>query len=76
MKRLSRPQIEALRYAKGRQLYAATINDGNGNLRRTLQWLIKHGLLGWDPTYHGRVVLTDLGTRKLEEARAARKEKS
>ena len=67
--KLSRPQLNALRYANGRQLYADTINDGDGNLRRSLLWLIKHGLLGWDPIYRGGVVLTDLGKQKLAEAR-------
>jgi hypothetical protein len=66
--KLSQPQIEALRYANGRQLYAADINGGNGNRRRTLLWLLKHGLLSWDPIYTGRVVLTELGRRKLAEA--------
>ena len=37
--KLSRPQLDALRYAKNRQLYAADINEGNGNRRRTLLWL-------------------------------------
>jgi len=67
--KLSRPQLDALRYANGRQLYAKDINDGNGNRRRTLLWLIKHGLLGWDPNYQGRVVLTALGKQKLADAR-------
>lgn len=67
--KLSRPQIDALRYAKGRQLYADNINKGNGNMRRTLLSLLKHELLGWDPIYHGRVVLTALGEQKLAEAR-------
>jgi hypothetical protein len=69
VKKLSRPQIDALRYAKGRQLYAARINEGNGNMRRTLLWLLKHELLGWDPIYHGCAVLTALGEQKLTEAR-------
>lgn len=72
-KKLSRPQFDALRYAKGRQLYAANINDGNGNMRRTLLWLLKHELLAWDPIFHGRVVLTKLGEQKLDEARAERR---
>lgn len=67
-KKLSRPQLDALRYAKGRQLYAADINGGNGNMRRTLLWLLKHGLLDWDPIYRGRIVLTELGKQKLAEA--------
>jgi hypothetical protein len=70
--KLSRPQIDALRYARSRQLYAADINDGDGNMRRTLLWLIKHGLLGWDPIYSGRVVLTKLGEQKLTESREAK----
>jgi hypothetical protein len=69
MRTLSRAQITALKYANGRQLYEADINSGNGNLRRTLLRLIKHSLLGWDPIYHGRIVLTDLGKHKLAEAR-------
>ena len=59
-KKLSRPQRAALRYAKNRQLYAADINEGNGNRRRTLLWLLKHGFLAWDPIYQGRVILTKL----------------
>jgi hypothetical protein len=70
--KLSRPQIDALRYARSRQLYAADINDGDGNMRRTLLWLIKHGLLGWDPIYSGHVVLTKLGEQKLTESREAK----
>ncbi len=66
--KLSRPQIDALRYASGRQLYADAINSGNGNLRRTLSWLINHGLLGWDPTYQGRVVVTAEGEQALKDA--------
>lgn len=73
MKKLSPPQFDALRYAKGRQLYAKDINEGNGNMRRTLLWLLKHELLTWDPIYQGRVVLTKLGEQKLDEARAARR---
>ena len=72
MKKLSQPQFDALRYAKGRQLYAKDINEGNGNLRRSLLWLLKHGLLAWDPIYQGRIVLTELGTQKLAEEREAR----
>jgi hypothetical protein len=68
-KKLSGPQINALRYANGRQLYATDINGGNGNMRRTLLWLLKHGLLDWDPIYHERVALTKLGKQKLAEAR-------
>jgi hypothetical protein len=68
-RKLSRPQIDALRYANGRQLYAADINGGNGSRRRTLLWLLKHGLLGWDPIYHGRVVLTPAGEQQLQQWR-------
>jgi len=39
-KKLSRPQLNALRYVKSRSVFAADINGGNGNLRRTLLWLI------------------------------------
>ena len=66
--RLSQPQFKALRYAKGRQLYAEDVNEGNGNRKRTLLWLIDHGLLTWDPIYYARVVLTDLGEKLLAEA--------
>jgi hypothetical protein len=66
---LSRPQLDALRYANGRQLYAATINNGNGNMRRTLLSLLKIGMLAWDPIYHGRVVVTVAGTQQLQMAR-------
>ncbi len=66
MKKLSRPQIEGLCYTRGRQLYAQDINEGDGNVRRTLLWLIKHGLLGWDPIYHGRVVVTAAGQEQLQ----------
>ncbi len=72
MKKLSQPQFDALRYVKGRDLYAESINSGNGNMRRTILSLIKRGLLGWDPIYHGRVVLTELGKQKLAEAREAK----
>ena len=68
MKKLSRPQLDALRYARGRQLYAESINVGNGNLRRTLLWLLKHELLDWDPIYHGRIILTERGTQQLVDA--------
>lgn len=70
MSKLSRPQLDALRYASGRQLYAADINSGNGNRRRSLLALLKLGLLDWDPIYHGRVVLTDRGKQQLSDARA------
>lgn len=66
--RLSRPQIAALRYAKSRQLYAEDINEGNGNRRRTLLWLLDHELLTWDPIYYARAVLTNLGEKLLAEA--------
>lgn len=67
--KLSRPQLDALRYANGRQLYAKDINDGNGNRRRSLLSLLKIGMLGWDPIYRGRVVLTAIGEQKLAEIR-------
>lgn len=66
-KTLSPPQFNALRYAKSRQLYAKDINEGNGNMRRTLLWLLKHEMLAWDPIYNGRVVLTRLGEQLLDE---------
>lgn len=69
MKKLSRPQFDALRYASGRQLYARDVNEGNGNMRRTLLWLIEHELLAWDPIYHGRLVLTETGSQKLADER-------
>ncbi len=64
---LSRPQINALRYARGRQLYAADINEGNGNMRRTLLSLLKLGMLAWDPICTGRVVVTAAGERELQK---------
>ena len=67
--KLSRPQIDALRYAKGRMIYAADINGGNGNRRRTLLSLFKIGMLAWDPIYHARVVLTAAGEQQLQQAR-------
>ncbi|HSX21538.1 MAG TPA: hypothetical protein VLE97_02035 [Gaiellaceae bacterium] len=77
MKKLSRPQFDALRYAKGRDLYAESVNSGDGNMRRSILSLIKHGLLGWDPTafYRGRLVLTELGKQKLAEALEERRAK-
>lgn len=66
---LSRPQIDALRYARGRHLYASDINEGNGNTKRSLMWLLDHGLLGWDPLYQGRVVLTPAGDQALATVR-------
>ena len=66
--KLSRAQLDALRYAKGRVLYAADINDGNGNRRRTLLSLFKIGMLAWDPIYHARVVLTTAGEQQLQHA--------
>ena len=65
---LSRQQINALRYASGRSLYAKDINEGDGNLRRTLLSLFKIGLLDWDPLY-GRAVLTPIGKDALKIAR-------
>lgn len=72
-RKLSRPQFDALRYAKGRQLYAKDLNEGNGNLRRTLLWLLKHELLAWDPIYRGRIALTALGAQTLDKERSARR---
>lgn len=66
---LSRSQIDALRYAKGRQLFAADINEGNGNMRRTLLSLFKLGMLVWHPLYHGRVVVTAAGIEQLAKDR-------
>lgn len=70
---LSQPQIDALRYVNGRQLYADDINNGNGNMRRTLLSLLKIGMLDWDPIYRGRVVLTDAGKQKLTDWREKQK---
>ena len=67
--KLSRAQLDALRYAKGRMIYAADINGGNGNRRRTLLSLLKIGMLGWDPIYHARVVLTAAGEQQLQQER-------
>jgi len=67
-KQLSRQQLDVLRYASGRQLYAADINGGDGNRRCTLLSLLKLGMLDWDPIYHGRVVLTERGTQQLADA--------
>ena len=67
--KLSRAQLDALRYAKGRMLYAADINSGNGNRRRTLLSLLKIGMLAWDPIYHARIVLTPAGEQQLQQAR-------
>jgi hypothetical protein len=67
---LSPQQLKALHYASGRDLYAAAINEGNGNLRRSILSLFKLGLLGWDPIRHGRAVLTPAGKDALGAARA------
>ena len=67
--KLSGPQLDALRYAKGRMIYAADINGGNGNRRRTLLSLLKIGMLAWDPICHARVVLTAAGEQQLQQAR-------
>lgn len=70
MKRaLSRPQIDALRYAKRRQLYADDLNNGNGNMRRTFMSLLKLKMLDWDPLYHGRVVVTAAGLEQIAKDR-------
>jgi hypothetical protein len=66
---LSRPQLDAIRYAKGRQLFAADVNEGNGNTRRTLLSLFKLGMLSWDPLLRGRVVVTAAGLEQLAKDR-------
>lgn len=66
---LSDPQLKALRYVAGRQLYAESINEGDGNLRRSILSLFKIGLLAWDPIYNGRATVTAAGQRALEVAR-------
>ena len=66
---LSRPQIGALRYVNARQLFAADVNAGDGNRRRTILWLIDRDLLGWDPIYRGRLVVTDAGAAQLQNDR-------
>ncbi|HSX22443.1 MAG TPA: hypothetical protein VLE97_06660 [Gaiellaceae bacterium] len=66
---LSKQQIDALRYASDRHLYAEAINEGNGNKRRSLLSLFKLGLLAWDPIYQGRAVLTPAGKQALDAAR-------
>ena len=67
-KKLSRAQVEGLRYARRGHLYARDINEGDGNVRRTLLWLIDRGFLTWDTIYHGRVVITELGEQALLRA--------
>ena len=62
---LSRPQVDALRCVRARQLSAADVDGGDGNLRRTFQSLFKLGLLGWHAVYQGRVVLTEAGQQAL-----------
>jgi len=62
---LSRQQYKALRYVHGRMLFAADINSGNGNLRRTIMALFKKGLVAWDPIYTERAVLTAAGDQAL-----------
>ena len=64
---LSRPQLKALRYVKGRMLYAESINNGDGNLRRSIMALFKNGLVDWDPIYTGRAVLTEAGESALKD---------
>ncbi|MCJ7437635.1 MAG: hypothetical protein MUP97_07745 [Acidimicrobiia bacterium] len=66
---LSRPQLDALRYAKGHMIFAADINGGDGNRRRTLLSLLKIGMLDWDPICHGRLVLTAAGEEQLTKDR-------
>ena len=65
---LSLPQIDALRYASKRQLYAADVNGGDGNRRRTFRSLFKLGMIDWDPICHGRVVVTAVGKSQLRRA--------
>jgi hypothetical protein len=69
MTSLSRPQLTILRYVKGHQLYAADINSGNGNRRRTLLSLLKLGMLSLDPIYRGHIELTEAGKQQLQQAR-------
>lgn len=64
--KLTAPQIAALRYANSRQLWASTINDGNGNMRRSIQSLFKIGLIDWHPTFQN-VVLTKAGQAVLDQ---------
>jgi hypothetical protein len=65
---LSTQQLKALRYTAGRHLYAEILNEGNGNLRRSILSLFKIALLGWDPLYNGRVIVTEAGRRALAVA--------
>lgn len=65
---LSLPQIEALRYASRRQLFAADVDGGDGNRRRTFRSLFRLGMIDWDPICHGRVVLTTAGRSHLRRA--------
>ena len=65
---LSPQQVKALRYASSRQLFADAINEGDGNLRRSLLSLFKLGLLAWDPIYQGRAAVTPAGTQALAAA--------
>lgn len=66
---LSRQQLKALRYAAGRHLDAKSINEGDGNLRRSILSLFKIGLVAWDPIYNGRARVTEAGERALAIAR-------
>lgn len=65
---LSLPQIEALRYASRRHLFAADVNGGDGNRRRTFRSLFKLKMIDWDPACHGRVILTTAGRSQLRRA--------
>lgn len=62
---LSLQQLKALRYTAGRHVYAESINEGDGNLRRSILSLFKIGLLRWDPIYSGRATVTEAGQRVL-----------
>jgi hypothetical protein len=66
---LSQPQIAALRYAKGRMLYARDLNNGNGNMRRTLLSLLKLKMLDWH-SMMGYLVVTPAGLEQIDRARA------
>jgi hypothetical protein len=65
--KLSRPQVAALRYVRGRMLFASDVDAGNGNMRRSIMTLFKLGMLAWDPIYTTRIVLTKTGKEALED---------
>lgn len=66
---LSRPQISALRYVRGRRLFATDVNEGNGNRKRSILWLLDRGMLDWDPICNGHIVLTAAGIQALAVVR-------